>query len=45
MEEMIVYHEGTEIVEQSICSYGRLNLDFGQGFYVTDLKEQAIWQD
>ena len=42
MEEIIVYHGGTEVVEHPICSYGRLNLDFGQGFYVTDLKEQAI---
>lgn len=42
MEEIIVYHGSAEIVEHPICNFGRFNLDFGQGFYVTDLKEQAI---
>lgn len=36
-----VYHGATEIVENPICAFGRNNLDFGQGFYVTDIKEQA----
>lgn len=36
-----VYHGATEIVENPICAFGRMNLDFGQGFYVTDIKEQA----
>ncbi len=42
MSEILVYHGGTEKIEQPICSFGRKNLDFGQGFYVTDLREQAV---
>lgn len=41
MREIVVYHGGTEKVESPICKFGRLNLDFGQGFYVTDLRKQA----
>ena len=37
-----VYHGGTECVETPVCRLGRGNLDFGQGFYVTDMKEQAL---
>lgn len=37
-----VYHGATEIVQAPLCKIGRPRLDFGQGFYVTDLKEQAI---
>ena len=39
---LYVYHGGTEVIENPICGFGRKNLDFGQGFYVTDIKEQAI---
>lgn len=39
---MKVYHGGTEIVEKPLTSVGRNNLDFGRGFYVTDIAEQAI---
>ena len=42
MSNIIVYHGGTETVENPICKFGRKNLDFGQGFYVTNLREQAI---
>ena len=42
MKEIIVYHGGTEIVEHPICKFGRPNLDFGKGFYVTDIRQQAI---
>ncbi len=42
MNEITVYHGGTETVENPICRFGRKNLDFGQGFYVTDLREQAV---
>ena len=42
MSGVLVYHGGTEIVEHPICKLGRPNLDFGQGFYVTDLREQAV---
>lgn len=38
---IVVYHGGTDVVERPICKFGRPRLDFGQGFYVTDLKEQA----
>ena len=42
MSEIVVYHGGTEKVEFPICKFGRRNLDFGQGFYVTDLRKQAV---
>lgn len=42
MSGIIVYHGGTEVVKTPICRFGRPNLDFGQGFYVTDLREQAV---
>ncbi len=41
MKDIIVYHGGTEIVEHPLCDYGRKNLDFGHGFYVTDIRKQA----
>lgn len=37
-----VYHGATEIVESPLCKVGRDNLDFGKGFYLTDVKEQAV---
>lgn len=40
--KITVYHGATVIVDAPSCSIGRPRLDFGQGFYVTDLKEQAI---
>lgn len=42
MNTLTVYHGSTEKVETPICKFGRKNLDFGQGFYVTDLREQAV---
>lgn len=39
---VIVYHGGTDVVEKPICKFGRPRLDFGQGFYITDLKKQAV---
>ena len=41
MNEIIVYHGGTEIVDKPDCRLGRKNLDFGQGFYLTDIRDQA----
>ena len=41
MSDMIVYHGGTEKVEHPVCKFGRRNLDFGQGFYVTGIRKQA----
>ena len=42
MSNIIVYHGRTETIEKPICKFGRKNLDFGQGFYVTNLREQAV---
>lgn len=38
---MILYHGGTETVTHPICKIGRPNLDFGQGFYLTSILDQA----
>ena len=35
------YHGGTTPVTQPLCKLGRANLDFGPGFYVTHLRQQA----
>lgn len=42
MNEITVYHGSTEKGENPICRFGRKHLDFGQGFYVTNLREQAV---
>lgn len=39
---IIVYHGGTDRIEHPLCNAGRANLDFGLGFYVTDMPLQAI---
>lgn len=39
---MIVYHGSTEIVRKPLVNVGRPNLDFGRGFYVTTLRQQAV---
>lgn len=41
MDIVEVYHAGTDIVDFPDCKRGRINLDFGQGFYVTDIYDQA----
>lgn len=38
---MILYHGATVRVEHPLCDFGRPDLDFGRGFYLTDLMEQA----
>lgn len=38
---MKVYHGSSESVESPLAEIGRRNLDFGKGFYVTRLKDQA----
>ena len=38
---MILYHGATMQIEHPVCDFGRPNLDFGQGFYLTDLQKQA----
>lgn len=42
MKQIIVYHGGTELIAHPDCSLGRANLDFGRGFYVTALRQQAV---
>jgi hypothetical protein len=39
---IMVYHGGTDIIREPLCTVSRDNLDFGRGFYLTDLKEQGI---
>lgn len=36
-----VYHGGTDRIEHPLYDAGRANLDFGLGFYVTDMLPQA----
>ena len=38
---IIVYHGGTDRIEHPLYDAGRANLDFGLGFYVTDMLTQA----
>ena len=43
---MVIYHGSTETITLPIAKAGRPDLDFGQGFYTTDMLEQAqIWAD
>lgn len=37
-----VYHGSTEIISQPRVDVGRRYLDFGQGFYLTDMRQQAV---
>lgn len=41
MEKQTLYHSSNVIVEQPLVSIGRKDLDFGPGFYLTPLLEQA----
>ncbi len=36
-EVITVYHGGTNEIQSPLVHVGRPNLDFGPGFYVTDL--------
>ena len=38
---MKLYHGSTVIVDKPLVSYGRNNLDFGKGFYTTNMQTQA----
>ncbi|MBR5687413.1 MAG: DUF3990 domain-containing protein [Prevotella sp.] len=43
---MRVYHGSTAVIKHPITAVGRQRLDFGQGFYVTDIQSQAeSWAD
>lgn len=37
-----VFHGGTSIIKTPLADVGRPNLDFGFGFYVTDIHQQAV---
>lgn len=39
---MKVYHGSIIEIPSPLVSLGRRNLDFGEGFYVTDIREQAV---
>lgn len=41
VEKQILYHGSNVIVEHPVVSIGRKDLDFGSGFYLTPLFEQA----
>lgn len=41
MEKQTLYHGSNTIVEHPLVSIGRKDLDFGPGFYLTPLYEQA----
>lgn len=41
-----VYHGSTTVIKHPLVNIGRDNLDFGKGFYVTDIRKQAkIWAE
>lgn len=37
-----MYHGAPHIVNAPLCHIGRDNLDFGKGFYLTDIRKQAV---
>jgi len=39
---LTLYHGSTHRVEHPLVALGRQNLDFGQGFYLTTYREQAV---
>ena len=41
-DKVEIYHAATEIISQPMCGVGRKNLDFGPGFYMTDIYDQAV---
>lgn len=46
MEKQILYHGSNVVVEHPLVNVGRKDLDFGSGFYLTPLFEQASkWAD
>ena len=38
---MLVYHGSSKEIQNPDLDYWRFNLDFGKGFYITTLREQA----
>lgn len=41
-DKVEIYHAATEIISNPMCGLGRKNLDFGPGFYMTDIYDQAV---
>lgn len=41
---MKLYHDSTVIVDKPLVSYGRDNLDFGKGFYTTNLNFESSYE-
>lgn len=42
IDKIEIYHAATETIPHPLCGAGRRNLDFGPGFYMTDVYEQAV---
>lgn len=42
MDRIEIYHASTEPISRPLCGVGRKNLDFGLGFYLTDVYDQAV---
>ena len=38
---MILFHGSTNIIEHPLVHVGREHLDFGRGFYLTNIEDQA----
>lgn len=41
-DKIELYHASTEPIPNPLCGAGRKNLDFGPGFYLTDVYDQAV---
>ena len=41
-DKIEIYHAATEAIPEPLCVAGRKNLDFGPGFYLTDVYDQAV---
>lgn len=41
-DKIEIYHASTEAITKPLCRVGRKNLDFGPGFYMTDVYDQAV---
>lgn len=42
MKTTLLYHGSVSIAEHPLVHVGRKDLDFGQGFYLTEIEQQAI---
>lgn len=42
MNKRLIYHGSYIKIEHPLVNVGRQDLDFGRGFYTTDLREQAV---